>query len=156
MFEKIEDEGTKHSAAASVRFHEATALTRADVEALREMVRRRVLRWFTRHGLLEEHTAREMLAWEHAGGFSLDASIRIEAHDRAGLERLLRGHPPQVGRARPPFALERLEWGHGEAEGEVRYRLPRPTPDGRTVLRLSPLELLDRLAALVPLSCPRA
>ncbi|MFQ5680401.1 MAG: transposase, partial [Gemmatimonadota bacterium] len=87
-----------------VRFHEATALTRADVEALRETVRCRVLRWFHRHGLLEEHTAREMLAWEHAGGFSLDASIRIEAHDRAGLERLLRYC------ARPPFALERLEW----------------------------------------------
>ncbi|HZD03453.1 MAG TPA: transposase [Longimicrobiales bacterium] len=32
----------------------------------------------------------------------------------------------------------------------VLYRLPRPTPDGRTVLRLSPLEFLDRLAALLP------
>lgn len=32
----------------------------------------------------------------------------------------------------------------------VLYRLPRPTPDGRTVLWLSPLEFLDRLAALVP------
>jgi hypothetical protein len=34
---------------------------------------------------------------------SLDASVRIEGADRAGLERLLRYC------ARPPFALERLE-----------------------------------------------
>ncbi len=31
-----------------------------------------------------------MMSWEHGGGFSLDASGRIEAKDRAGLERLLR------------------------------------------------------------------
>ena len=35
--------------------------------------------------------------------FSLDAAVRIEGPDRAGLERLLRYC------ARPPFALERLE-----------------------------------------------
>jgi hypothetical protein len=146
VYEAAEEEEGEESPSGSVRFREATALTRADVEALQETVRRRVLRWFTCHGLLEEHTAREMLAWDHAGGFSLDASIRVEAHDRAGLERLLRYF------ARPPFALERLEWqrsGEGE-EGEVLYRLPKPTPDGRTVVHLSPLEFLDRLAALVP------
>jgi hypothetical protein len=31
-----------------------------------------------------------MASWHHGGGFSLDASVRIEATDRAGLERLLR------------------------------------------------------------------
>ena len=30
-----------------------------------------------------------MLAWENSG-FSLDAAVRVGAHDRAGLERLLR------------------------------------------------------------------
>lgn len=30
------------------------------------------------------------------------------------------------------------------------YRLPKPTPNGRTQLRLTPLQLLDRLAALIP------
>jgi hypothetical protein len=39
-------------------------------------------------------------AWEHGGGFSLDASVRVEADDRLGLERLLRYC------ARPAFALE--------------------------------------------------
>jgi hypothetical protein len=46
--------------------------------------------------------ARIMAAWEHGGGFSVDAGVRIEADNRAGLERLLRYC------ARPAYALERL------------------------------------------------
>lgn len=42
-----------------------------------------------------------MLAYHHSG-FSVDASLRIEAQDRVRLERLLRYC------ARPPFSLERL------------------------------------------------
>jgi hypothetical protein len=42
-----------------------------------------------------------MLGYLHSG-FSVDAGVCIEAHDRAALERLLRYC------ARPPFALERL------------------------------------------------
>ena len=49
--------------------------------------------------------------------------------------------------ARPPFALERLEQ---LAEDALVYRFPKPQPDGRTELRLTPLELLERLAALIP------
>ena len=64
-----------------------------------------------------------------------------EGHDRAGLERLLRYC------ARPPFALERLEQFGND---ELVYRFPKPQPDGRTELRLTPLELIDRLAALIP------
>ena len=45
----------------------------------------------------------EMAHWNNGGGFSVDASVRIEGHDRTGLERLLRYC------ARPPFALERLQ-----------------------------------------------
>ena len=33
---------------------------------------------------------------------------------------------------------------------QLVYRFPKPQPDGRTELRLSPLELLERLAALIP------
>ncbi len=39
----------------------------------------------------------------------MNASLRVEAHDRAGLERLLRYC------ARPPFALERLAQAEGQA-----------------------------------------
>ena len=42
-----------------------------------------------------------MQAYQHRG-FSVDAGVRIEPHDRAALERLLRYC------ARPPFACERL------------------------------------------------
>jgi hypothetical protein len=50
-------------------------------------------------------------------------------------------------RARPPFALERLEQlGHDQ----LVYRFPKPQPDGRTQLHLTPLELIERLAALIP------
>mgnify|MGYP000500061739 CR=1 FL=1 len=78
-----------------------------------------------------------MLAWQHGGGFSLDASVRIAADDRDGLERLLRYC------ARPPFALERLELID---EQQVIYRLPRTQRDGTTALSLTPLELIDQLA----------
>ena len=100
----------------------------------------RVLRWFARSGLIEPDDVREMLAWENSG-FSLDAAVRVGAHDRAGLERLLRYC------ARPPFALERLELIGAE---RVVYRLPKPQRGGSTALILTPLELIDHLAALIP------
>jgi hypothetical protein len=103
-------------------------------------VRVRVLRWFTRRGLIEPDDVREMLAWENSG-FCLDAAVRVPADDRAGLERLLRYC------ARPPFALERLEVLD---EHRVIYRLPKPRRDGATALSLTPLELIDHLAGLIP------
>ncbi len=65
--------------------------------------------------------------------------MRIDGHDCPGLERLLRYY------ARPPFALERLE---RVADNQLVYRFPKPQPDGSTQLRLMPLELIERLAAL--------
>ena len=42
-----------------------------------------------------------MLTWQAAGGFSIDASVRIPPWDRAGLERLaLLIHPPRIHRHR--------------------------------------------------------
>jgi hypothetical protein len=87
----------------------------------------------------------EMELWEHGGGFSLDARVRIAANDRHGLERLLRYC------ARPPFAAERLE----ELDAHrLIYHLPKPGPEGRTQLILSPLELLERITALGPTTAP--
>ena len=124
-----------------VHFAEAAALTPEDLAAVQQQVRTRVLRWFARAGLLDPADARDMAGWHHGGGFSLDASVRIDGPDRAGLERLLRYC------ARPPFALERLEQ---LADDQLVYRFPKPQPDGRTELRLTPLELIERLAALIP------
>ena len=77
----------------------------------------------------------------HGGGFSVDAEVRIEANDRAGLERLLRYC------ARPAFAQEQLR----EIDAEhLVYERVKPGPGGSVSLMLTPMELLDRLAALIP------
>jgi hypothetical protein len=139
-----------------VRFHEATALEAPDAEALARTVQLRVLRWFARRGLLDPSAAADMRTWRGTGGFAshlrcsvsstaVDGSVRIEGEDRAGLERLVRYC------ARGPLALERLHAPAGIAalsspEARLVYRLPEPDVHGRHELRLTPLDLLDRLA----------
>ena len=73
-----------------VHFVEAGALTPEDLAAVQQQVRARVLRWFPCAGTLDSPDARHMAGWHHGGGFSLDASVRIDGHDRAGRERVLR------------------------------------------------------------------
>jgi hypothetical protein len=75
-------------------------------------------------------------------GFSLHANTDIPAHRRDQLERLIRYT------ARGALSLERLEQ---DADGEIIYRFNRPWSDGTTGIKLSPLEFLEKLAALVPL-----
>lgn len=104
-------------------------------------IRRRQLRALTRRGLLEPEVAEEMASWEHGGGFSLDADVRIEAEDRSGLERLLRYC------ARPAFALEQLRQIDPE---HLVYESRKPGPGGGISLLLAPLELIERLASLIP------
>jgi len=112
VFKPLEDAG---DVLQSVRFRPAAELTPEAVAAITGQVRVRVLRWFARSGLIEADDVREMLAWENSGS-SLDAAVRVGAHDRAGLERLL------CYCARPPFALERLELLDA---ARVVYRLPK-------------------------------
>src|SRR5256712_5812258 len=76
-------------------------------------------------------------------GFSLHANTQVPAHRRDQLERLLRYT------ARGAVALERLEEA---AHGDLVYTCTKPWSDGTTGMTLSPLELLEKLAALVPLS----
>ena len=104
-------------------------------------------------GLLEGSEAREMLAYRHSG-FSVDTSLCIQAQGRAGPERLLRYV------ARPPFVLDRLR----KEGSELIYRCAKQHsvpgsvhPNKRSAkgkaadeLHLTPLELIERLAALVP------
>ena len=149
LFQRVEDDTNQDPATpeTSLRFHEATALTPQLLERLQHTVRRRVLRHFARHGLLEPHDAKDMLAWDHGGGFSLNANVRIEATDRAGLERLIRYC------ARPPFALDRLHLVDGRSD-QILYLLPEPDLAGRTALRLSALEFASPYYP--PLSTPSA
>ena len=121
-------------------FHPATELDTADFQAVQTKMRRRGLRWLHRHGHLDSAAVCALDAADHAGGWSVDASVTIAGWDRHGLERLVRYC------ARPPLAQERL--GRLDAERLI-YSLRKPTLDGRTELILTPLELLDRLAHLV-------
>ena len=146
LFEKVEGDTAQDPAThpeTHLRFHEATALTHELLEGLQHTMRNTGPPTHVRHGLLEPHDARDMLGWEHGGGFSLDGSVRIEATDRVGLERLIRYC------ARPPFALSRLHLVDDRSD-QILYALPKPDRAGRTALRLSALELLDRLAKILP------
>ena len=75
-------------------------------------------------------------------GFSLHANTAIPAHRRDQLERLIRST------ARGAVSLERLEQ---DVNGDLVYTFTHPWSDGTTGMRLSPLELLEKLAALIPL-----
>ena len=126
---------------AGVDFHAATGLDTATIAGVQARVRRRVLRTFVRHGLIDKADSEVMGSWAHGGGFSVDASVRIGDTDRAGLERLLRYC------ARPPFALEHLQQLDAE---HLVYHSPKPGLDGSSDLVLTPLELIGKIAALVP------
>ena len=125
----------------ALRFDEA-AITPETIAKVQAQVRERVLRLFKRRALLSPEDVDAMREWAHEGGFSLNANVTVAARDRAGLERLLRYC------ARPIFASERLQWI--EKDQRLVYRLPKPRPDGQTVLYLTPLEFLDKLAVLIP------
>ena len=82
-----------------------------------------------------------MAARDHSGSFSLDASVRIEAEDRPGLERLLRNC------AHPVVVIARVRQMDPE---HLVYESIKPGPGGSVSLLLTPLELIERLAALIP------
>jgi len=76
-----------------------------------------------------------------AGGFSLHAGIDIQPGQRQKLERLCRYI------SRPPVAVDRMAF---TSSGQVRYTLKTPYRDGTTHIVLEALDLMARLAALVP------
>ena len=151
VFEEAAGEGgaaaQAQARAPGVIFHPASGIACEVVAQVQASLRKRILRGFVGRGLLEGFEAKEMLAYRHSG-FSVDTSVCIAAYDRAGLERLLRYC------ARPPFAMERLR----KAGGELVYRCAKqhsePGHDKRGTqvdeITLTPLELIDRIAALVP------
>jgi hypothetical protein len=74
-------------------------------------------------------------------GLSLHAGVSVPARDRARLERLCRYV------ARPPVATDRLS---ALPDGNLCYRLRHTWRDGTTHVVLDPLELIERLVALIP------
>ena len=75
------------------------------------------------------------------GGLELHAEVTIAAHDRKGLERLCRYL------SRPPVPQDRLE---RRADGKYVLSLKRTWKGGIRAVVFEPLDLVARLAALVP------
>ena len=121
--------------------HPASGLDASAIGKAQAVVRRRLLRAALRRGLLSADDAQVMAEWGDGGGFSVDAQLRIEARERDGLERLLR-----YG-SRPAFALERPR--EIDPDPLVHESVKRG-PGGSVSLMLTPMQLLDRLAALIP------
>jgi len=119
-------------------FYPAGFLSSNAVFEVEKEIRKKVIKFFLKRGLLEKEEAQNMLSW-NTSGFSVDASVLIDAQDREGLERLIRYC------ARPVFASSRLE----QIGGKLKYILSKPL-QGEKVLLLKPFELLDRLAKLIP------
>ena len=75
------------------------------------------------------------------GGFDLHANTSVRAKNRPKLERLCRYL------LRPPVAEDRLSFA---PDGSVLLRLKTPWRDGTSHIALQPVELLEKLAALIP------
>jgi hypothetical protein len=73
--------------------------------------------------------------------FNLQAATRIAGNDQPGRERLCRYI------LRPPLANDRLTLSD---DGTVHLAFKRPWQDGTSAVKLEPLALIARLAALVP------
>lgn len=76
-----------------------------------------------------------------SSGFSLHAGVAIAGGERVKLEKLCRYI------ARPAVSEERLSMN---GRGQVVYRLKRAFDDGTTHIIMEPLELMERLAAIIP------
>ena len=74
-------------------------------------------------------------------GFSLHAAVRVAGSDRGRLEQLCRYI------SRPALSEERLQ---RNAAGQVVLKLKTPWRDGTSHVVMTPIEFLQRLAALVP------
>jgi hypothetical protein len=156
-----------------VTFHAVEPPGRGDIENVVREVARRVGRMLRRRGFprddvaLDEHLAaglvpgrferigdsdearaiddldeRKRSRWSaEVDGYSVHAGGSMRGDDAEGRERLIRYC------ARPPLSLERLK---ALPDGRVAYRTKYPRRGGKTHRVMTPMELMARLAALVP------
>jgi len=150
VFEALPDaESAEPVNTQSVMFHPAQ-IDEAAVSQVQANMCERILRAFLARGHVEicdaKAVAGRAACSSHGGAFSVDAGVYIEAPDGVGLERLLRYC------ARPPFAMDRLKRRDADlvyrcGEGHTE-RLQSDKYTGELVL--TPLELIDRIAQMVP------
>jgi hypothetical protein len=108
------------SGGAGLQFHES-ALTQDDVADTQERIQKRALKYFYKQGFYDKDEMLKMLSHE-TSGFSLNASVKVEAWDKDGLERLIRYC------ARPPFKSENIRFNGPW----INYRLPKTCHTGKT------------------------
>jgi hypothetical protein len=101
VFEQVVGDADAQSSPSGAVFHPASGIDTDAVTQVQTNLRRRILRAFMGRGLIEKAHVKDMLGYQY-NWFSVDAGVRIEAHNRAALERLV-GHC-----ARPLFAMDRL------------------------------------------------
>lgn len=87
-----------------------------------------------------DHNAKSGLVTKNSG-FSLHAGVATGANERDKLERVCRYI------ARPAVSEGRLSL---TANNEVIYKFKKPWDDGTTAIKLTPMEMMERLSALVP------
>ena len=127
--------------ARAAAFHESPTAELKLLDEVQAKGRRRVRGELIGRAVLDPEDAESMASREYGGGFSLNAKLRVEGADRPGLERLLRDC------ARPAFAVARLR----EIDAEhLVYQRVKPGSGGNLSVMLTPLELIERLAALIP------
>ena len=88
----------------------------------------------------QDHNADHGLVAKNSG-FSLHAGVAMPGTERDKIEKLCRYI------ARPAIALERLKLTTG---GQVVYSLKKPYSDGTTHIVMTQLELLEKIAAIIP------
>ncbi len=98
-------------------------------------------RWLTLRGAMPRESAARQPLCADIDGFSLHAPVRVEASERRRMEQLCRCI------TRRALSDERVQLN---AAGQVELELKTPWRDGTTHLVMSPLEFMQRLAALVP------
>ena len=119
----------------------AAALLRTDIKRTEKRICVRVLRYLQKKKILPSDKVDKILAKEKSG-FSIGGSVFIQSWDRFGLEHFLK----YCGR--PSFASENIRW-NGK---KIIYNLSKPNHKGQTSIQLDPIEFIDRIATLIPIS----
>ena len=129
----------------SVEVEEGELLTELQAASVRNKVAlgERREQWIRRIGSIGERKVPELTGplCVSVGGFSLHAAVYCGPNDRKKLEQLCRYI------ARPAVAEERLRLAPNE---DVVMKLKKSYSDGTSHLVFSPIEFIEKLAALVP------
>jgi hypothetical protein len=102
---------------------------------------KRVRRLISGWGALGDKPQSKSARCAAVNGFSLHANVETRYNEKKKMEKLLRYI------LRPPVALERME---KRVDGTISYKLKHPYSDGTTHVVFSPMELLEKLVALIP------